>query len=254
MLTPKRPYFKNSYHQEHFKGWFHQYQAIPRSVGESKVCIALVSGGIDSPVAVARMLKQGWTIHCLHFSQEEITGPQAEEKTIALMRHILSMEGELGELAQKNLDRTLTIIPIAQQLAKFTEHWAHTEYFIHMKRMFHLIGDIIGKEKGATHILTGENLGQVSSQTLGNMGAIEQMSQLTPLRPLLSFDKRYIIDMARELGTYDISLGVEVCDALGPNRPTTVANQEWLEKSEQRAGGMSILCNDALALKYEIEL
>ncbi|RJU81471.1 MAG: hypothetical protein DWB99_06195 [Candidatus Poseidoniales archaeon] len=227
---------------------------MPRDVGQSKVCIALVSGGIDSPVAVARMLKQGWTIHCLHFSQEEITGPQGKEKTIALMRHLLSLEGKLGELARENLNRTITIIPIAQQLAKFTEHWAHTEYFIHMKRMFHLIGDIIGKQKGATHILTGENLGQVSSQTLGNLGAIEQMSELTPLRPLLSFDKRYIIDMAREIGTYDISVGVEVCDALGPNRPTTVANQEWLEKSEQRAGGLNILCDEALGLKYELNL
>ncbi len=115
-------------------------------MSQSKVCIALVSGGIDSPVAVARMLNQGWIVHCLHFSQEEITGPQAEQKTIALMRHLLTMDGKLGELARKNLNRTITIVPIAQQLAKFTEHWAHTEYFIHMKRMFHRIGDIIGKE------------------------------------------------------------------------------------------------------------
>ena len=223
-------------------------------VTPSKVCIALVSGGIDSPVAVARMLNQGWTVHCLHFSQEEITGPQAEEKTLALMRHLLSMDGKLGELARKNLNRTITIVPIAQQLTKFTEHWAHTEYFIHMKRMFHRIGDVVGKEKQATHLLTGENLGQVSSQTLGNMGAIEQMSKLIPLRPLLAFDKRYIIDMARELGTYELSVGVEVCDALGPNRPTTVANREWLEKSEQRAGGMDFLCGEALTNKYELEL
>ena len=223
-------------------------------VTQSKVCIALVSGGIDSPVAVARMLNQGWTVHCLHFSQEEITGPQAEEKTLALMRHLLSMDGKLGELARKNLNRTITIVPIAQQLTKFTEHWAHTEYFIHMKRMFHRIGDVVGKEKQATHLLTGENLGQVSSQTLGNMGAIEQMSKLIPLRPLLAFDKRYIIDMARELGTYELSVGGEVCDALGPNRPTTVANREWLEKSEQRAGGMDFLCGEALIKKYELEL
>ena len=223
-------------------------------VTQSKVCIALVSGGIDSPVAVARMLNQGWTVHCLHFSQEEITGPQAEEKTLALMRYLLSMDGKLGELARKNLNRTITIVPIAQQLTKFTEHWAHTEYFIHMKRMFHRIGDVVGKGKQATHLLTGENLGQVSSQTLGNMGAIEQMSELIPLRPLLAFDKRYIIDMARELGTYDLSVGVEFCDALGPNRPTTVANREWLEKSEQRAGGMDFLCGEALSKKYELEL
>ena len=223
-------------------------------MSQPKVCIALVSGGIDSPVAVARMLNEDWVIHCIHFSQEEITGPQAEEKTISSLRYLLSKEGNLGELARKNLNRTLTVIPISQQLSKFTEKWAHTEYFIHMKRLFHRIGDIIGKRKGATHILTGENLGQVSSQTLGNLGAIEQMSSLTPLRPLLAFDKRYIIDMARDLGTYDISVGVEVCDALGPNRPTTVANKEWLERSEERVGGMEFLCQEALTKMYEIEL
>ena len=224
------------------------------AVSQPKVCIALVSGGIDSPVAVARMLNQGWIVHCLHFSQEEITGPKPEEKTIALLRFLLSKEGNIGDLARINLNKTLTIVPISQQLSKFTEKWSHTEYFIHMKRMFHRIGDIVGKQKGATHILTGENLGQVSSQTLGNLGAIEQMSSLIPLRPLLAFDKRYIIDMARDLGTYDISVGVEVCDALGPNRPTTVANKEWLEKSEERAGGMESLCQEALSEKYEIEL
>jgi thiamine biosynthesis protein ThiI len=223
-------------------------------VSQSKVCIALVSGGIDSPVAVARMLNQGWTIHCLHFSQEEVTGPQAEEKTIALMRHLLTKDGEIGELARRNLNKKLTIVPIAKQLSKFTEQWAHTEYFIHMKRLFHRIGGIIGKEIGATHILTGENLGQVSSQTLGNMGAIEEMAPLIPLRPLLAFDKRYIIDMARKLETYRISVGVEVCDALGPDHPTTVANKEWLEKSEMRVGGIEALCNDALGKRYQIAL
>lgn len=164
------------------------------------------------------------------------------------------MGGDIGKLAEKNLNRTLTIIPIAQQLSKFTEHWAHTEYFIDMKRIYHRISDVIGREKGATHILTGENLGQVSSQTLGNMGAIEQISKLIPLRPLLAFDKRHIVDMARYLGTYEISSGVEVCDALGLNQSTTVANKEWLEKSEHRAGEMSILCADALSKKYELEL
>ncbi len=223
-------------------------------MSEPKVCIALVSGGMDSPVAVARMLKQGWNIHCLHFTLEEVTGPQGEEKTIALLRHLLEKEGEIGDLARKNLDRNLTIVPIAQQLSKFTEKWSHTEYFIHMKRLFHRIGDIIGKELGVTHILTGENLGQVSSQTLGNMGAIEEMSSLIPLRPLLSFDKRYIIDMARELKTYEISVGVEICDALGPNQPTTVANREWLEKSELRVGGLKELCNSAIEKKYQIKL
>ena len=65
------------------------------------VCVALVSGGIDSPVAVARMLMQGWKIYPVHASQEPVTGREAEKKTIALLRRLLESEGRLGELARK---------------------------------------------------------------------------------------------------------------------------------------------------------
>jgi len=202
------------------------------------VCVALVSGGIDSPVAVARMLMQGWKIFPVHASQEPITGPEAEEKTIALLRYLLESEGKLGELARKNLDRDLIVVPVAEKLALFTEKWNHTEYFIHMKRLYNSIATIRGEEIDATHLLTGENLGQVSSQTLGNLGGVEIASSLLPLRPLLAFDKVTIMSMARNIGTLEISEGPEVCDALGPSKPSTVANKEWLERSEERVGGL----------------
>ncbi|RJU94962.1 MAG: hypothetical protein DWC08_01035 [Candidatus Poseidoniales archaeon] len=212
---------------------------------EQKVCIALVSGGIDSPVAVARMLREGWSIHPVHCSQEPITGPEAEQKTIAALRYFLEIESPLGDLARQNLSRELTVIPVAQQLSLFTEKWCHTEYFIHMKRLYCGLGDLVGTQKGATHLLTGENLGQVSSQTLGNLGAIEMMTSLRMLRPLLGIDKTVIMHMAQSMGTYELSLGPEVCDALGPSLPTTVANLEWLEKSEERVGGFQNLVEEA---------
>ena len=206
-------------------------------------CVALVSGGIDSPVAVARMLAAGWKIHPVHASQEPITGPQAEQKTIASLRHLLEMEGEIGDLARENLSREMIVVPVAETLALFTKKWNHTEYFIHMKRLFNSLATIRGEEVGATHVLTGENLGQVSSQTLGNLGGVEIATDLHPLRPLLALDKVTIMSMARKLGTLAISEGPEVCDALGPNKPTTVANKEWLERSEERAGGLQHLAS-----------
>lgn len=210
----------------------------------SSVCVALVSGGIDSPVAVARMLMKGWKIYPIHASQEPITGPAAEEKTVALLRYLLELEGPLGDAARENLSRELYVVPVAEKLALFTEKWNHTEYFIHMKRLFSSIATIRGHEIHATHLLTGENLGQVSSQTLGNLGGIEIASDLTPLRPLLAFDKVDIMAMARHIGTLEISEGPEICDALGPNKPTTVANKEWLERSEERVGGLQHLAKD----------
>ena len=207
------------------------------------VCVALVSGGIDSPVAVARMLMQGWKIFPVHASQEPVTGPEAEAKTIASLRYLLESEGKLGELARKNLDRELIVVPVAEKLALFTEKWNHTEYFIHMKRLYNSIATIRGEEINATHLLTGENLGQVSSQTLGNLGGVEIASSLLPLRPLLAFDKVTIMSMARNIGTLEISEGPEVCDALGPSKPSTVANKEWLERSEERVGGLQHLAS-----------
>ncbi len=100
-----------------------------------KVCIGLVSGGIDSPVAVARMLMKGWKVYPLHCTQEEITGPAAEQKTIALLRHFLQMEGPIGDEARENLSRKLIVEPVGEQLSLFTEQWNHTEYCIHLKRM-----------------------------------------------------------------------------------------------------------------------
>ena len=218
------------------------------------VCVALVSGGIDSPVAVARMLMQGWKIFPVHASQEPITGPEAEQKTIALLRHLLESEGKLGELARENLDRDLIVVPVAEKLALFTEKWNHTEYFIHMKRLYNSIATIRGEEIDATHLLTGENLGQVSSQTLGNLGGVEIASSLLPLRPLLAFDKVTIMSMARNIGTLEISEGPEVCDALGPSKPSTVANKEWLERSEERVGGLQHIASDCYSKLRVVKL
>ena len=220
----------------------------------SGICVALVSGGIDSPGAVARMLVKGWKVYPLHASQEEITGPAAEQKTIALLRHLLESEGPVGDAARANMSRELVVVPVAEKLALFTKKWNHSEYFIHMKRLFNTIATLRGNEVDATHVLTGENLGQVSSQTLGNLGGVEIATPLLPLRPLLAFDKVTIMTMARRLGTLGISEGPEICDALGPSKPTTVANKEWLESSEDRAGGLQSIAEECFSKLKVVQL
>jgi thiamine biosynthesis protein ThiI len=245
---------KNSCGEEILMRWFLDLERLPSAMVEKKVCIALVSGGIDSPVAVARMLREGWHIHPVHCTQEPVTGPEAEQKTIAALRFFLQMDGPIGEAARRQLSTSLTVVPVAEQLALFTKKWCHTEYFIHMKRLYSCLGDLAGKEVGATHLLTGENLGQVSSQTLGNLGAIERVTALEMLRPLLGFDKTAIMHMSQGLGTFELSIGPEVCDALGPSLPTTIANLEWLEKSEQRLGGLDNITRDAWKNRRVVEI
>tara|TARA_B100001179_G_scaffold165375_1_gene121631 strand:- start:662 stop:1327 length:666 start_codon:yes stop_codon:yes gene_type:complete len=205
------------------------------------ICVALVSGGIDSPVAVARMVRSGWHIVPVHCSQEPITGSEAEDKTAASLSHLIDHLESSGFI-----DSNLRVVTVGDTLAKFTEPEAHRDYFVHMKRLFNAIGSSIASEVGATAILTGENLGQVSSQTLGNLGAVEEASSVRILRPLLGLDKQEIIDEARELGTYDIAAGPELCDALGPDRPTTVADLNRLRRNENLQGGLDGLAENCL--------
>ena len=218
------------------------------------VCVGLMSGGIDSPVAAARAMRAGWDLHPLHFSMEPVTGPEAQERTMASLQHLGAMDGALGVDVSTRLNPTLVVVPVAEVMAKFTESWCHSEYFIHMKRVFNTVATLHANEVGASHVLTGENLGQVSSQTLGNLGAVEEATKLEILRPLLGFDKSAITDMARALGTYELSIGPEVCDALGPKHTTTVGNLEWLERSEARVGGLLDLAKHAWSQRVSVPL
>lgn len=221
--------------------------------GEHQVAIALVSGGIDSPVAVARMAKAGWKIYPMHCSQEPITGREAEEKTLSTLSHLANPNGPLDEDANQIM-KELMVIPVGETLAMFTEPASHRDYFVHMKRLFNQLGCLIAKEVGATHLITGENLGQVSSQTLGNLGAVELASSLPILRPLLGLDKQEIVDEARLLGTFGISKGPELCDVLGPKRPTTVANIHRLIENEEALGGLAELAENCYSQRRFEEL
>ena len=210
-------------------------------MASAPTCIALVSGGIDSPVAVARMVRSGWNIVPVHCSQEPITGSEAEDKTAASLSHLIESLAAPG-----SIDSNLRVVTVGETLAKFTEPEAHRDYFVHMKRLFNAIGSALANDVGACAILTGENLGQVSSQTLGNLGAVEEASNVRILRPLLGLDKQEIIDEARELGTYEIAAGPELCDALGPDRPTTVADLSRLRRNEMAQGGLDDLVEACL--------
>ena len=210
-------------------------------MAQAPTCIALVSGGIDSPVAVARMLISGWNIIPVHCSQEPITGTEAEDKTVASLKHLIETINSSGKI-----DSNLRVVLVGEILSKFTEPNTHRDYFVHMKRLFNAIASDIADQVGATAILTGENLGQVSSQTLGNLGAVEEASRFRILRPLLGLDKQEIIDEARVLGTYEISTGPELCDALGPDRPTTVADLTRLRENETLQGGLNQLAKKSL--------
>ncbi|MBU2100975.1 7-cyano-7-deazaguanine synthase, partial [Candidatus Micrarchaeota archaeon] len=173
--------------------------------------LLLLSGGIDSPVAGILAGKKA-EITALHFSSEKITGKQAKEKA-----------EKLAELIKA---KAFFSVDFSEELEKIVNSTERKFYFILMKRLMLKTAEKICEKNNFDFILTGENLGQVSSQTLDNLVSISFDVKKPIIRPLLSFDKQEIVDLAKNYGTYELSIGKETCDALGPNKPATRSIKE----------------------------
>ncbi len=175
--------------------------------------IALLSGGIDSPVAIAK-LKNKLDITAIHFHQMPLTNEKEVEK--------------VKQLSNK-LNIKVHIIPFVNVFKEIVEKCDHRHYYVLSKILMFQYAANLAKKEGAKYLITGENLAQVSSQTLSCMRAIDEQVNLTILRPLLTWDKQEIVDKAKELGTYDISKGPEICSLLGPKNPVTKTSKEKVQ-------------------------
>ena len=168
--------------------------------------MALLSGGIDSPVAI-HMMKDRLDIIAVHFHQKELTGEEEVDKVKKLIQ-ILGV-------------RKAYLVPFVNVLKHITEKCRHENYYILQKILMFQSAEKIAKLEGAGYLITGENLAQVSSQTLSNLTTITKNVQMEIFRPVLTFDKQEIINKAKDIGTYDTSSGPEICSLLGPKHPAT---------------------------------
>lgn len=193
--------------------------AAPRPL-QRRRALLLLSGGIDSPVAGRLLQEQGVELEAVHFSLEPFTDASGEEKAQRLAR-------ALGL-------RRLHVVAAGPLFAELTKRADQRLYFILSKRLMARIAGQMAPGLSCDAIATGENLGQVSSQTLPNLASIDRAAPLPVLRPLLAYDKVDIVDLARGYGTFDISKGPEFCDVLGPTNPSTGAALERVEKEEAR--------------------
>ncbi|MFQ5838399.1 MAG: tRNA sulfurtransferase [Thermoplasmata archaeon] len=182
--------------------------------------ILLLSGGIDSPVAGHLMAQKGIEVIALHFSLEPFTDRAPEEKALRIV-DILGFP-------------RLYICRIGDALAEIARNCRHRFYFVLSKRLMYRLAETLALQEGAASLITGESLGQVSSQTLSNLRAIDASVEVSVVRPLIGWDKVDIMETARRIGTYDISKGPEVCDVLGPSHPTTQARLEVVEAEESK--------------------
>ena len=174
-------------------------------VGVSGRAVCLVSGGIDSPVAAYRAMKRGLRCDFVHFSGRPFTGPESIYKAYA---HVAQLDRFQG-------GSRLTIVPFGAAQRKIATAGAARLQVIAQRRLMVRVAAVLARKEGAEALVTGDSLGQVSSQTLRNLAVVEDAADLPVLRPLVAWDKSEIVREAQELGTYDIAnLPAEDCCTL----------------------------------------
>ena len=214
-------------------------------VGSNGKAVSLLSGGIDSPVSTYMIAKRGVKVIPVHFFSFPYTSEAAKEKVIELA-HIL--EDYCGKL-------TVEIVPFTRIQEEIREKCPEEYFTLIMRRFMMRIAERIANNYGAKAIVTGENLGQVASQTMEAMASTQSVISMPVLQPLIGMDKEEIIALARKLGTFDTSVlpYEDCCTVFTPRHPRTHPNIEDVEKAES-ALDVEALVEEALAGIEKAEL
>jgi thiamine biosynthesis protein ThiI len=195
-------------------------------VGSSGRALVLMSGGIDSPVAAYRMMRRGLRVDFLHFSGMPFTGPESIYKAYALVRELDKFQG----------DSRLFVVPFGKAQQQIKSSGADRLAVIAQRRLMLKTGEVFAHRRRGAALITGDSLGQVSSQTLANITALDDAVELPILRPLIGMDKSEIMDEARRIHTLAISElpDEDCCTLLAPRRAETRAKIEDLRQIEKR--------------------
>lgn len=180
--------------------------------------LALLSGGIDSPVACYEMMRRGCTVDFVTYHSEPYTPPAYITKVIGIVRKLNEYQ-KRGKLVAVNL------LPAQKEIRDKCRSRHRTVLY---RRFMMRIASIIAAKFEDKALVTGDNLGQVASQTLDNMGIINASVSDMVLRPLLTFDKLGTMDIAKNIGTFQLSIEdvPDSCTVFAPDDPTTAAVME----------------------------
>lgn len=190
-------------------------------VGSNGRSLLMLSGGIDSPVAGYFMMKRGVKIDAIHFHSPPFTSERSKEKVMDLAERLSRFGSEI----------TLHVIPFTKIQQEIHRQVPENVSMTSTRRLMLQIADAVRDLIGAKAIVTGENLGQVASQTLESLTAINAVTSTPVLRPLLTFDKLEIIDVAKHIDTYEISIlpYEDCCTIFTPASPKTKPKLEKIE-------------------------
>lgn len=183
-------------------------------VGVSGKALLLLSGGIDSPVAGWYLMKRGVNIETISFLSPPFTTEKSVKKILDLAKI----------LAKYSPDAFRTwIVPFTEVQQYIKQNVPDRYSLIIQRRSMMRIANKLAEKIKAKALITGENVGQVASQTLTNLHSIEDASNIPILRPLIGFEKTEIVDKAKEIGTFEISIlpYIDSCVAFAPKNPAT---------------------------------
>lgn len=220
------------------------YGGLP--VGTNGKGLLLLSGGIDSPVAGFLIAKRGVEISAIHFHSYPFTSERAEEKVKTLAKILSSYTGKIKMYSVNILDIQKAI----------NQNCPEDEMTILSRRFMMRIAERVAIENGINALITGESLGQVASQTIQSLSVTNAAVNMPILRPLIGLDKIQIIDIAKEIETYETSILPydDCCTLFLPKHPVTKPRLKDIERSENKLD-VEGLINQALETMevYEIE-
>jgi thiamine biosynthesis protein ThiI len=193
-------------------------------IGVSGQVSLLLSGGIDSPVAGWSAMRRGCSLHAVYFHSFPYTGDKTKDKVIDLARRLALWQGAI----------VLHVVGFTDAQKALRAAGRPELCVLLYRRMMMRAASALARREGSSALVTGENLGQVASQTLDNLAVIEDAATLPVLRPLITYDKQDIIRVAQRIGTYETSiLPYDDCCALFvPKHPATRARVGTLEAAE----------------------
>ena len=193
-------------------------------VGTNGKGLLLVSGGIDSPVAGFMLARRGVEIDALHFFSPPYTGVKAKEKVVELCKIVSQYSGKIN----------LYIANFTEPQLAIRDNCPPEQMVLLMRRIMMRVAEKVAKEKGCDALITGENLGQVASQTMKSIVATNDVCSIPVFRPLIGMDKNDIIDIAKKIGTFETSIlpYEDCCTIFVPKHPETQPKIEKLERSE----------------------
>ena len=197
---------------------------LPTGVGGR--AMVLLSGGIDSPVAGYMIAKRGVELECVHFFSYPYTSELAKDKVLELARLMTRYCGRM----------TVNIVGFTEIQEAIRDNCREEYFTIIMRRFMMRISERIARDHGAKCLVTGENLGQVASQTMDAMAVTGAVVNLPMFHPLIGMDKEEIVTIARRIGTLETSIlpYEDCCTVFTPKHPKTKPVLALVEAEEQR--------------------